>query len=183
MLGKELLSLAESMGFLAAMIPVKEVPVDAKFRAFCEENICGRYNANYSCPPDCGSVDALHQTLLREESALIIETLHSIESYENKEEVLAAKTAHNKAVLRLMAAVRALGYSGFCTGYNGCPLCDPCLRTKNLPCAHPEQRISCMSAYCIDVAALAARCSLPFAWDPKKLHLFGMIAFRKSEET
>jgi len=75
-----------------------------------------------------------------------------------------------------MAKVKAAGCSGFCTGYNGCPLCDPCKRKENLPCAHPDKRISCMSAYCIDVAKLANRCGLQFGWIPGKLFLFGMIA-------
>ena len=44
--------------------------------------------------------------------------------------------------------------------------------------AFPEKKISCMSAYCIDVGKLANRCSLEFAWVPEKLFLFGMIVFR-----
>ena len=75
-----------------------------------------------------------------------------------------------------MEKVKAAGCSGFCTGYNGCPLCDPCKRKENLHCAHPDKRISCMSAYCIDVAKLADRCGLQFGWIPGKLFLFGMIA-------
>jgi len=175
---QELFTLAAQMGFHAALIPTEDVPVDGKFRAFCEENLCGRYNANYSCPPDCGSVEELHERLLRERHALVVETVHPIESYQDKAAVLQAKTSHNKAVLHLMEEMHRRGYQGFCTGYNGCPLCEPCLRTKNLPCRYPSRRISCMSAYCIDVASLAAHCGLPFAWDPRKLHLFGLIAFR-----
>lgn len=180
---QELTALAKEEGFLVSLLPTEEVPVDGKFRQFCEQNICGRYGANYSCPPDCGSVETLHATLLAQPHALVIETIHPIDGYENKAAVLQAKKEHNAAVLRFMKTMREHGYEGFCTGYNGCPLCDPCLKTKGLPCAHPEQRISCMSAYCIDVAALAERCGLPFAWDPTKLHLFGLIAFHKNGET
>lgn len=179
---QELIALAEEEGFLVSLIPAADVPVNGEFRKFCKENLCGRYGANYSCPPDCGSVESLHETLLSRKHALVIETIHPIDGYENKAAVMQAKHSHNAAVLRLMKAMRERGYQGFCTGYNGCPLCDPCLKTKGLPCAHPEQRISCMSAYCIDVSALAARCGLPFAWDPKQLHLFGLIAFQKNGE-
>ena len=88
---------------------------------------------------------------------------------------------HNAAVLRLMEKVKAAGCQGFCTGYNGCPLCEPCKRKENLPCAHPEKRISCMSAYCIDVAKLADRCGLEFGWITGKLFLFGMIAYHEED--
>ena len=177
----ELNALAESEGFSAALIAPEEVPVDEKFRAYCEENLCGQYNANYSCPPDCGSVEALQQTLLEEKQVLVLQTIHDIGSYENKPAVMAAKISHNTDVLLLMEKLRQAGYRGFCSGYNGCPLCDPCKRKENQPCAHPDKRISCMSAYCVDVAKLADLCKLEFAWTPGKLYLFGMIAFHKEE--
>ena len=44
-----------------------------------------------------------------------------------------------------------------------------------------ERRISCMSAYCIDVAKLAQRCGLQFGWIPGKLYLFGMIAYHEEK--
>ena len=178
---EKLLELAREEGFYAAVIPAADVPVDPKFREFCEQNLCGQYGANYSCPPDCGSVEALHQTILAQEKALVISTIWDIESFDDKCAVRHAKETHNAAVLRLMAKVKAAGCSGFCTGYNGCPLCDPCKRKENLPCAHPERRISCMSAYCIDVAKLAQRCGLQFGWIPGKLYLFGMIAYHEEK--
>ena len=177
----ELLNLAKAEGFSAVLMAPEDVPIDGKFRAFCEENLCGQYNANYSCPPDCGSVETLRQTLLEQEKVLILQTIHTIGSYENKAAVMQAKVSHNGAVLRLMEKFRKAGYSGFCSGYNGCPLCNPCKRKENQPCAHPDQRISCMSAYCVDVAKLAERCQLDFAWEPDKLYLFGMIAFHEKQ--
>ena len=49
---QEILKMAADAGFSAALIPTAEIPVDAKYRAFCEENRCGNYGANYACPPD-----------------------------------------------------------------------------------------------------------------------------------
>ena len=98
----ELLNLAKEEGFSAVLMTPAEVPIDGKFRAFCEENLCGQYNANYSCPPDCGSVESLRQTILEQEKVLILQTIHDIGSYENKEAVQQAKVSHNGVVLRLM---------------------------------------------------------------------------------
>lgn len=172
----ELLELARGLGFSAAMIEPENIPVNPAFRAFCEENRCGKYNANYSCPPDCGTVEELRGKILAEDTAMIITTKWDIGSYENKEGIQKAKKSHNAAVLRLMDRLRRLGYGGFAAGYNGCPLCDPCKRILNEPCPFPDKRISCMSAYCIDVAQTAGRCGLEFAWEPGKLYLFGLIA-------
>lgn len=175
-----LLDLARAEGFHPALISPQQIPVDAKFRVYCEQNLCGRYGANYSCPPDCGTPETMHQQILGEQQILVVEKTWNVESYDDKDAIRQAKASLNAAVLRLMEKVKCAGYAGFCSGYNGCPLCDPCKRMVNQPCAHPEKRISCLSAYCVDVAELAKRCGLPFAWEPQKLYLFGMIAFHET---
>ena len=173
----KILDLAKEAGFRAAMLDPQQIPVDGKFRAFCEENLCGQYGANYACPPDCGTVEELHAKLLAQKKVLVLQTLHEIGSYENKPAVNQARVNHNSAVLSLMDRLQEAGFFGFCAGYNGCPLCTTCKRKENMPCIHPDKQISCMSAYCIDVAKLAEKCDMQFAWTPERLHLFGMIAF------
>lgn len=173
----EILKLAEEFGFRPSFVATEDVVQDPSFRKFCEDNLCGKYNANYSCPPDCGTVDQVQQRLRSGKKALVLQTIWDIGSYENKQAVLESKKAHNAAVLRLTDTLRKNGIRGFCLGYGGCPLCDPCKRVENLPCAHPDRKISCMSAYCIDVGKLAEKCGLEFAWIPEKLFLFGLFVF------
>ena len=176
MTDQELIQLAESAGFRAAVIPAGDIPVDGSFRKFCQDNLCGKYNANYSCPPGCGTVEEVRQRLLSRDKALVLQVICEIGSYENKEAILRNKKDLNRSILSLTETLRKEGISCFCLGYGGCPLCDPCRQVSGEPCAFPEKKISCMSAYCIDVAKLADRCGLEFAWIPSKLHLFGMIA-------
>ena len=174
---QEIIKLAEGMGFSAAYIDTAEVVQDPSFRKFCEDNLCGKYNANYSCPPDCGTVEEVQQRLKAGKRALVLQSIWDIGSYDNKDEIQKSKKAHNAAILRFTESLRQAGHQGFCLGYGGCPLCDPCKRVNNEPCAHPDKKISCMSAYCIDVAKLAEKCGLEFAWVPEKLFLFGMYIF------
>lgn len=181
MTDQELLQLAQSEGFQGAFIAPEEIPINGEFRAFCEENRCGRYGANYSCPPDCGTVEEMQNKLLSEDRVLVIQTIREIAGYNDKETIMKSKSEHNAAVLRLMKKFQENGYAGFCSGYNGCSLCDPCKRQENQPCLFPSKRISCLSAYCVDVAQLAKQCHLAFAWDPNRLHLFGIIAFHENE--
>lgn len=172
-----IIQLAKDLGFHAAFVDVADIVQDPSFRKFCEDNLCGKYNANYSCPPDCGAVDEVQERLKAGKRALVLQTIWEIGSYENKQAVLNSKKAHNAAILRFSDMLRNEGFNGFCLGYGGCPLCEPCKRVENLPCAHPDKKISCMSAYCIDVGKLANKCDLEFAWIPEKLFLFGMFVF------
>ena len=175
----ELIKLAETAGFHAAVLPAKEIPVDGAFRKFCEDNLCGKYNANYACPPGCGTVEDVHQRLFAHDRALVLQAIYEIGSYENQATILNSKKNLNLAVLNLTEDLRRTGIDCFCLGYGGCPLCDPCKQVEGEPCAFPEKRISCISAYCIDVGKLAERCTMEFAWTPEKLYLFGMVLLRE----
>ena len=178
---KDLLSMAAREGFHAALIPAVEIPVDGSFRKFCEDNLCGKYNANYSCPPACGTVEEVRQRLFSHKKALVLQSIHDIGSYENKRAVLQSKKSLNLAILRMTEQLHGEGEDCFCLGYGGCPLCDPCRQAEGEPCLFPKKRISCMSAYCIDVGKLADKCGLEFAWNPEKLYLFGMIVLRQDD--
>ena len=178
---QEILKMAADAGFSAALIPTAEIPVDAKYRAFCEENRCGNYNANHACPPDCGTPEEMRQKLLSASEALVLQSLWEVPGY-GTPEVLSSKAEHGAAIRRFRDDLRRDGFDVFAVGYGACSLCKPCKRKNGEPCAFPDLRVSCMSAYCVDVAKLAKRCALPFDWNPKKLYLFGMILFRKSEK-
>ena len=181
MTNTELMKLAEKADFRAAVISAKDIPVDGSFRKFCEDNLCGKYNANYSCPPGCGTVEEVHERLFSADKALVLQSIHEIGSYENKEAILKSKKDLNVAVLQMTDMLRKDGINCFCLGYGGCPLCDPCKQVAGEPCVFPEKRISCMSAYCIDVGKLAQKCKMEFAWVPEKLFLFGMIVIREED--
>ena len=179
MTDKQLLSIAQEQGFIPAIISTQDIVVDYSFRKFCEDNLCGKYGANYSCPPDCGTPQQVHNKLLSKNSALVLQMICDIESYEDKAMVQQARTALNQAVLAVTDKMTAERYSVIPLGYNGCPLCNPCKRTLNQSCAFPDRQISCVSAYCINVTELAKNCQLEFTWSDKKLYLFGIILFDK----
>lgn len=167
---------AEKFGFTAVWFPVSEIPTNPEYLKYCEVNRCGNYRANYACPPDCGTPDEMRARLDSAKEALVLQSLWEIPDY-GTPEVLSSKAEHGTAVRRLRDALRKEGYDVFAVGYGPCSVCKPCKRKSGEPCPMPDQRVSCMSAYCVDAAALAARCALPFEWNPQRLYLFGMIMF------
>ncbi|MBQ9845824.1 MAG: DUF2284 domain-containing protein [Oscillospiraceae bacterium] len=177
MTDKELITLAQQEGFTAAVIPTSEVVVDYGFRKFCEDNLCGKYGANYSCPPDCGTPQQVHEKLMSRNSALVLEKICPINGYDDRETIQKYKKAVNFSVLDVSDKMAAAGYNVLPLGYGGCPLCTPCQRALGKPCTFPERKISCISAYCINVTELSASSGLEFGWSEEKLYLFGMVLF------
>ena len=62
-------------------------------------------------------------------------------------------------------------------GASGCALCSPCALKEGKPCAFPDLRYSCMSAYCIFVRKLAERCGMEYDCGEGLLAFFGMYVF------
>lgn len=182
MTDEEILLLAAAFGFMAALAAPEDIPVVPEYRAYCAENRCGQFNANYSCPPCCSSVEAMHKRLLGEEKALVLNSVRDIDGYQDAVGIKKGAFTHNSQTLRLLAQLRDAGFDGFAVGGGNCTLCSPCRMAAGEPCPHPQDRFSCMSAYCVDVARLAEKCGMEFAWDPTRLYTYGMILFHRKRQ-
>ena len=124
---QDMISLARSEGFSAAAIAdMRAIVFDSGFRKYCEENLCERYGANYSCPPDCGTPDAMKARLSAYKSALVLQTKWDITDYCDMPAIKAAKQSHNQAMLRVIARLKQEGIRGKMAGASCCTLCERC---------------------------------------------------------
>lgn len=162
----------------AAIVDTGEIPFDASFRVYCEENLCGKYGVNYSCPPDCGSPKEMEEKLTCYPHALVLQTIWEISDFSDTDAIKKAKSGHNSASIRLAKRLRSQGHEGIIVGASGCSLCNPCAITTGEPCRFPDIQYSCMSAYCIFVRKLAERCQMEYTCADGLLAFFGMYVFR-----
>ena len=175
----ELLALAAELGFgRAAVLATEEIPLEPSFRKYCADNVCGKYGANYACPPDCGTTEEMARRLRAYRRALVLEACWPFDGRDGGERVRFAKKRHNQMTRELVG--RCGG--GLVVGASGCDLCSPCLRQAGEPCRFPDLRFSCMSAYCIHVARLAERCGMDY-YAEGSVHLFSLYCFDRREES
>ena len=175
---EEMTSMAAEEGFAAAVVTdTKDIPFDPSFRPLCAENLCGKYGANYSCPPDCGTPDEMRARIQAHRHALVLQTIWEIADYSDSKAIKAAKKEHTAATLRLLGRLRRADVPGFPVGASGCALCETCAITEKKPCRYPDLYYSCMSAYCIFVRRLAEQCGMEYDCGPGLLAFFGMYVF------
>ena len=175
---EEMTSMAAEEGFAAAVVTdTKDIPFDPSFRPLCAENLCGKYGANYSCPPDCGTPDEMRARIQAHRHALVLQTIWEIADYSDSKAIKAAKKEHNAATLRLLGRLRRADVPGFPVGASGCALCETCAITEKKPCRYPDLYYSCMSAYCIFVRRLGEQCGMDYVCGPGLLAFFGMYVF------
>ena len=152
----EMLALARREGFEAGIVETGEIEFDPRFRTFCAENLCGKYGANYSCPPDCGTPEEMRARIARYPRALVFRSEWPIADYQDQEAIRLAKREHNGGMLRAIDQMRAAGIEGTMAGASNCTLCARCKILDNAPCPVPERRFSCLSAV-LRVRAQACR--------------------------
>lgn len=175
---QDMIQYAVEENFAAAEImDTKDIVFDPSFRLYCAENICGQYDINHSCPPGCGSPEEMKQKILAHKKALVLQTIWEISDYTDMSIIKPAEAAHNAAQVRLAERFRSEGCNGLIVGAGGCSLCSPCRQTLGYPCSFPEDRYSCMSAYCVFVKKLADNCGIEYDCGEGLLAFFGMYVF------
>jgi len=174
----DMISLAFDEGFAAAaVVDTDKIVFDPMFRPYCEENLCGQYGVNYSCPPDCGTPEEMKQRILTHKKALVLQTIWEIPDFTDKPVIKAAKGSHNRGSLKLLRIFRENGIDCFPAGASGCALCTPCALSRGEPCTYPDLRYSCLSAYCIFVKKLADEAGMEYSPGDGLVAFFGMILF------
>lgn len=177
MTNQEIVSLARDAGFTASeIVDTKDIVFDPVFLDFCKENLCRQYNASYSCPPDCGSPEAMKQRILAYPKAVVVQSQWVISDLSDKAAIKAAKRKHNYAMLDMIEKMKAAGHTGLMAGASNCCLCETCKQQSGEPCVFPDQKFSCMSAYCIYVKNLAERCGMEY-FSEENVYFFGLYAF------
>ena len=172
---QELLQCALDLGFAdAALIDTARIVFEPAFRPLCEENLCGQYGVNYSCPDACGTVEEMKERVLRYRQALVMQTMWDIEDPLDSAQIKPAKAQHNQMTRRL---IDQAGEPGLMIGVSGCSLCNPCAIEKGEPCRFPKLRYSCMSAYCIFVKEMTERCHMDYDCAPGLTTFFSMYCF------
>ncbi len=172
---QEMIRAAQDMGFAnVALIDTGRLVFLSKFRPLCQENLCGKYGANYACPPDCGTVEEMKAQVLAYPRGLVLQTMWNIDDPMDETQTKPAKKQHNRMTLDLR---QKLGQPSLMVGASGCSLCDPCAIVGGAPCRFPDKRFSCMSAYCIFVRDLCDHCGMEYDCGPGVVAFFSMLCF------
>ncbi len=174
----QIIDMAIREGFSgASLIDTATITFDTSFRAYCEENLCGQYGANHSCPPYCGTPEEMEEKILQHRKALVLQTVRNVENCQDDMRIESAKRCHREYFFKVIERLERQGLRGLPVGVSYCSLCTPCAIREGKPCSFPERRYSCMSAYCIDVKNLAEQCGMDYDYKDGVLPLFSLYAF------
>lgn len=175
---EEILALAKEEGFHnACLIDTSQIVFDYSFRPYCEENLCGQYENNYSCPSYCGTPEEMEKKITDHKKALVLQMLWEFNDLSDDKAFKQSKKVQNGATIKIVRKLREAGHNGIMVGSSGCNLCTPCMAQTGEPCKHPQDKFSCMSAHCIYVKKLAEVCNMKYDYENRMLPFFSMYVF------
>ncbi len=88
----------------AAYVETKDIPFEPAFRAACEQNACGYYNRCWTCPPDCGSIEASMARVKAFPHGVLFQTISPLEDSYDIEGMHDASIEHNRLTLKVQEA-------------------------------------------------------------------------------
>ena len=165
----------------AKIIDAGKLTFQPEFRQCCEDNACGNYGRNYSCPPDCGTVEEMRERTLGYEHALVLCTVsHGVDAYNEAESKLLKKdhTQRTQMLIKQLKERELVPEKGLRILAGPCSLCPTCKILEQQPCPMEEVRGSCLSAYCINVTALAETAGIPISWEGDQVSFFSLYLWK-----
>ncbi|MCL2321086.1 MAG: DUF2284 domain-containing protein [Oscillospiraceae bacterium] len=153
----DIVKLCLDMGaYKAEEIPVQKLVFSPELRILCEKNACGRFAKNYTCPPLIGKVDELIQKLQSFSRAIIWQNIYKLEDSFDYEGMMEGQRKHNAMTHEIAQIVYdELGRdNALVLGAGGCSLCEKCAIQTNEPCRYPDDALSSLEAYGINVTKI-----------------------------
>ncbi|MDY4969894.1 MAG: DUF2284 domain-containing protein [Lachnospiraceae bacterium] len=173
-----IVSMGADAGFTCtAVINTDQITFNPDFRVCCEDNSCGKYGVNYTCPPDCGTTDQMRDRVLAHKYAIVFQTMWETPDTEDKEVIKKCKGKHNSMIRRFIDELDPSYGGGFMIAASGCSLCQECAIVRGEPCLFPDKAASCASAYCIYVEDLAKKCGMEYDCGRGLTAFFGLYVF------
>lgn len=140
----------------AVQLSTSQLVIQPELRAYCQQNACGRFGRNYTCPPHVGEVNILAQRLLSLPHAVLWQNVYAIEDSFDFEGMMSAQQKHNDMTLAIAHSIRQAfpQKDVLVLAAGGCCLCNPCFCIAGEPCPRPQDALSSLEAYGINVAEL-----------------------------
>ena len=145
----------------------------------CEVNTCGAYNARWSCPPGCGSVEECDAVMHRYAKGILVQTVGDIEDSLDWEGIMEVKSVHDKRFLKGTEQLKKELDEVLPLGDGACTRCKKCTYPDE-PCRFPELASSSMEAFGLFVSDVCKKNGVLYNYGPGKMCYTGCYLFENT---
>ena len=163
-------------------IPSACITLSHDVRKMCEQNKCGQYGKNWTCPPAVQSIDAFRREMASYDTCLILYQVYSLKSSFDWKGMMAGSADFNDRLLAMKKELetRFPRVKFMMLGAGGCRLCDPCAYVAGEPCRNPDDAMISMEACGMDVMRLMKDNDLKYYNGKNTVTFIGAILYQAS---
>ena len=139
------IELALESGFShAAPLDPAGLRVNAEVRAMCAANKCRAYDHNWTCPPNCGTLEECGAQIAGMRTGLLVQTTGTLEDSFDIDAMEETQERHLNQFHELAGRIREEFPGALCLGSGGCRLCETCAHPAimNMNCCSLSARYS-----------------------------------------
>ena len=134
-------------------------------RDMCASGRCQMYGHSWSCPPACGSVDAMERRIARFQAGLLLQTTAEMADDFDLDTIRAAEAVHKRRFEAIARQARQLDPACFPMSAGSCTRCRKCTYPTR-PCRYPGRVFPSMEACGLLVSEVCTKSGLLYNYGP-----------------
>jgi len=173
----QVLQAARDAGFTAACpLSMDALQFHEETRQLCEQNLCGKYGRNWSCPPNCPSLAQTAELVAGYGSGVLVQTKGLLAYEDDRQGIEVLRNEHNRRFYGFAERLKGIYGDVLPMGSGECRICREC-SCPEAPCRHPDRRVSAMEAYGLYVSEVCAASGMDFLYhgDDRLMMLVGCV--------
>ena len=161
-------------------LPSSAITLSAEVRKLCEQNSCGQYGKNWTCPPAVQSIDDFRRQMAPYDTFLVVYQVYGIKTSLDWNGMMAGGVNFRERLLALKHEVEAAEPQRdfLVLGAGGCHLCDPCAYVTGEPCRNPDDAVVSLEACGIDVMGLMRENGLKYYNGKNTVTFIGGVLYK-----
>lgn len=173
---EKLIESALACGFsYAAPLAIDTLKPMTMVRDACAADKCQVYNKNWTCPPQCGTLEECEAKMRRYSRGILLQTVGKLEKRIDTKGYMRIEAEHREHILAFAKLLRQQYPDNLCLGAGGCRVCASCAFPE--PCRFPEKAMSSMEAYGLFVTQVCRDNGMNYYYGPKTIAYTACILF------
>lgn len=165
---EQLIQLALECGFdHAARLEIPTLICREDVRGMCRADKCTIYGKNWTCPPNCGTLEECQQQINSYERGILVQTVGKLSKSVDWRGCVALEKCHLQNFHKAAEEIKKLYPESLCLGAGGCRICEKCAYPE--PCRFPERAWSSMEGFGLFVTDVCRKNNLPYYYGEKTL--------------
>lgn len=137
-------------------VSTEKLVISKEVRTLCEQNSCGYYGTNWTCPPAVAPLETLKNRFASFNTILIVYLIHHVKSSFDWKGMMCGAAEFKSRLQTLHGKIKETDplFPFLLLGMGSCDLCKTCTYTLGKPCIHPDDAIISLEACGVDVMRL-----------------------------